>query len=162
MSNTPLGPPIKTQTNNGILSFVHAMPMKELTSDNDSSFSLGRHTFSRILAPSSLKTVVGNKMIQRQALGLGSKQVIIDGPKTTLQKRWIGGNHDASDIIAKRRNRAIGQSVNPTATPQSFGSQRDVNVQRRARQRMRSQGSVVPVKKTHKYLKSTAYSLYSF
>ena len=150
MSNTPLGPPIKTQTNNGILSFVHAMPMKELTSDNDSSFSLGRHTFSR------------NKMIQRQALGLGSKQVIIDGPKTTLQKRWIGGNHDASDIIAKRRNRAIGQSVNPTATPQSFGSQRDVNVQRRARQRMRSQGSVVPVKKTHKYLKSTAYSLYSF
>lgn len=162
MSNTPLGPPIKREINNGILSFVRSMPMKELTSDNDASFSLGRHTFSRINAPSSLTRVVGNKTIERKALGLGDHQVIIDAPKTTLQKRWIGGNHDASDIIAKKRNRAIGQSLNPTATNQSFGSQRDVNVQRRALQRTRSQGSVAPVKKTHKYMKSQAYSLYSF
>ena len=51
MSNTPLGPPIKKGLNNSILSLVHAMPMKELTSDNSSSFSLGRYLFSRINAP---------------------------------------------------------------------------------------------------------------
>lgn len=161
MSNTPLGPPIKTELNNGILSSVHAMPMKELTSDNDSSFSLGRYLFSRINAPIAYNRIVGNKTIQRQAHGLDNNQVIITGPKTTLQKRWIGGNHDASQIIANRRNRAIGQSINPTYTPQSFGSQNNKNDQRRSIQRTRSQGSVAPTKKTHKYLNSPAFSLYS-
>jgi hypothetical protein len=160
MSNASLGPPIKKELNNGILSFVHAMPMKELTSDNASSFSLGRYLFSRINAPVAYNNVITNKTIQRQAHGLNNNQVIITGPNTTLQKRWIGGNHDASQIIANRRNRAIGQSINPTYTPQSFGSQNDRNDQRRAIQRTRSQGSVVPTKNTHKYLNSPAFSLY--
>ncbi len=157
MSNTPLGPPIKKGLNNSILSLVHAMPMKELTSDNSSSFSLRRYLFSRINAPIAYNKEIDNKPIQREAYGLSNNQAIITSPKTILQKRWIGGNHDASQIIANRRNRAIGQSVNPTSTPQSFGSQDDRNDQKRAIQRRRSQGSVVSAKKTNKYFNSPVY-----
>jgi len=158
MTSTPLGRPINTTMNNGIVCAIHATPMKEMNSDGDASFATGRNVFSRTYTPASSNTIkIGNMVIQRQALGLSNNQIIETGPKTPLQKRWIGGNHDSSNVTNNRRNRAIGQTVNPTKTPQSNGNINDINLQRRVIQRSRNQGSVVPLKKTQKYLSTPAF-----
>jgi DNA-directed RNA polymerase subunit beta len=68
--------PILQTINNAVLGGERAMPMKDITSDGTSSFALNRMTFAR-----------------RGAVEQGS----------SLENKWVGGNRDASNVIAKKR-----------------------------------------------------------
>jgi len=73
-----------------------------------------------------------------------------------LNKKWIGGNRDASQVARNRRVNAIGNgSFNANNQPFSFKTNRDVNVTRDALTRVRGGGSTVPKKVTQKYLNFT-------
>jgi len=141
--------PILNQLNNGI-STSSGMPMKDLTSDNDASFGMSRKIFARAFVPNTnfLIPQVGTTVIERQALGIGNK-VVIDGKKTVGQKKWIGGNRDASSMIARRQIINTSQ-INAHVGPQSFKNIEDNNTANEARIRVRSSGYRVPPKVTQK------------
>ena len=114
--------------NNGVLSSQKAMPQKDSTSNNDSTFAMDRHSYIESL-PSNAVT---NQM--------------------KLTKKWTGGNRDASQIIANRRINETGVgSLNAAKTPLSFTTVVPINTVRDARHRVRSGGASVPAKVTHKY-----------
>ena len=145
--------PVPQESNNGVLYSSNSMPMKNITSDNDSTFSLNRMYFRRSYLPPQNYTVdkSTHSTIQRDSPAI-QHSFIIDGPKTALQKKWIGGNRDASQIIANRRINSVGVgSLNSAAAPFSYTTTNDPNAVREAKHRVRSGGSVVPAKKIHKY-----------
>ena len=105
--------------NNSVLHFAKAMPQKDGTSTNESTFAMSRNTYVETL-PS-----------------------IMDAQS---KKKWLG-NRDASQVTANRRNIEIGVgSLNATNAPMSFVSKDDAAT-RRALSRVRSGGSVAPAKK---------------
>ena len=106
--------------NNGILQNVNAMPMKDSTSDNTSTFSMGRLNYV-----SSFTT-----------------QSSAQNP----QKKWIGGNRDASQTTTNRRVGAIGLG-SMTSAPNSFVSNSSKNTVNDALRRVRGGGAVAPPKK---------------
>ncbi len=113
--------PIRTQINNGTLSGVKAMPQKDITSDGTGSFALDRHNYSQSYTNSQLK-----------------------------QKKFIGGNRDASSVIARRRANEVGVgSLNAGAGFTSFTTTRDINVTSNALSRVRGGGYMVPAKARH-------------
>ena len=122
--------PIIQDINNAILTGEKAMPMKDLTSDGSSRFSMGRRDFIRGFIPSQPNfTAVSN-----------------------TQKKWIGGNRDASQITNSRRINSIANgSLNAAKKPISFTAPNEVNVVRNALTRTRAGVSVVPKKCTDKY-----------
>jgi len=157
---TPLGSPLIREINNGILTAKNAMPFKDITSDGNASFELGRRLFKKTAVPpvnaSTIK--IGKMVIQRRALGLSDHQAVISGPAAPLQKRWIGGNHDASQIIKNRRVNAIGRNeLNPNGTRVAFKNVSDKNTVRDALVRVRHAGSAAPAKKFHKYANAPAF-----
>jgi len=127
-----------------------AMPLKDLTSDNDASFELSRKLFLKSYLPNTNFALpqTGSTILQREALALNNK-VVIDGKRTAAQKKWIGGNRDASSIIARRRMNTTGAIMN-TVGPQSFANIADNNTRIDALTRVRSSGSRVPVKVSQK------------
>lgn len=141
--------PILNQLNNGI-STSSGMPMKDLSSDNDASFGMSRKIFARAFVPKTnfLIPQIGTTVIERQALGIGNK-VVIDGKKTVGQKKWIGGNRDASSMITRRQIINTSQ-INAHVGPQSFKNIEDNNTAKDARIRVRSSGYRVPPKVTQK------------
>ena len=149
----PLGAPLIREINNGILKAKNAMPQKDITSDGTASFSLGRKLFQKTVVSATTNTItIGKMVIQRKELGLGDHQSIIAGPATTLQKRWIGGNRDSSNITKKLAMNAIGKpELNVAGTAVAFKNVMDNNTQRQARRRVRHVGAAVPAKVTHKY-----------
>ena len=148
----PLGVPLLRQINNGILKAKNAMPQKDITSDNNASFSLGRKLFQKTAVPASTTITIGKMVIQRKELGLDNQRSVITGPATTLQKRWIGGNRDSSSVTKRRGMNAIGkQELNPAGTAVAFKNVVDRNTQRNARRRVRNVGYAAPPKKIHKY-----------
>lgn len=111
-------------TNNNTLSSQKAMPLKDTTTPNDSDFSIPRHQY--------IETTHLNNQ--------------------NPQKKWIGGNRDASQIIKNRRINSIGVgSLNSSKSPMSFTSSHDTNTVREAKKRVRNGGSSVPAKVIHKY-----------
>lgn len=99
--------------NNGILSSVRAMPRKDLTSDNGSTFALPRHAYMDTITPTS-----DEKMV----------------------KKWFG-NRDASQVTAKHRMNEIGVgSLNAAAIPMAFKNTMDTNTRRQALRRVRHNG----------------------
>ena len=104
--------------NNGMLNNATAMPMKDSTSDGTSTFSMGRLNY------------VSSFTAQSQ----------------NPQKKWIGGNRDASQTTANRRVGAIGLGSMTTA-PNSFVSNTSKNVVNDALRRVRAGGAVAPPKK---------------
>ena len=118
--------------NNAVLKGIHASPEKDSTSDNQSTFAMGRQEF--------MKTY-------------NSKQTL----STQQQKKWINGNRDASQIINNRRTSAMGVSLNPTAKPMSYMTKNNTNTIREAMKRTRSGGSVVPAKKIHQGLNQPVF-----
>jgi hypothetical protein len=156
----PLGMPVYRTMNNGILKSKNAMPFKDITSDGDASFRLNRKMYQKTAVATPIKNTItiGKMVIQRNALGLANHQAVISGPATPLQKRWIGGNHDASQIVKNRRVNAIGKSdFNVSGKPLSFKNVVDNNTQRQARHRVRHIGSVVPAQKIHKYVNAPVF-----
>lgn len=144
--------PIITESNNGVLTSKMAMPLKDLTSDNDASFELSRKLFLKSYLPNTNFALpqTGSTILQRESLALNNK-VVIDGKRTTSQKKWIGGNRDASSVVARRKMNTTGAIIN-TVGPQSFVNIVDNNTARDAIIRVRSSGSRVPVKVTQKNL----------
>jgi hypothetical protein len=109
--------------NNNVLSSQKAMPLKDNATTNDSDFSIPRHQY--------VETVTSQPV---------------------AEKKWIGGNRDASQIIANRRIHSLGNgSLNAAKNPMSFTCSSDTNTVRQAKKRVRSGGSTVPAKVIHKY-----------
>ena len=144
--------PTITQLNNGMLSSKMAMPLKDLTSNNEAAFEMSRKLFNKSYIPNTNFAIpqTGTTILQREALALNNK-VVIDGQRTALQKKWIGGNRDASSVMSRRKMNTTGAIMN-TPGPQSFTNIIDRNTARDARSRMRSSGNTVPVKVTQKNL----------
>ena len=127
-----LGPPIKTEINNGILHSIKAMPFKDITSDGNSSFAMSRKDYTK---------TVQTKPIANTVL---------------LHKKWFG-NKDASQVTANRRINEVGNgSLNANNKNMSFKNVVDNNTQRQALTRVRNSGSAVPAKKIYKYVNAPA------
>lgn len=117
--------PIRTQINNGTLSGVKAMPQKDITSDGASSFALDRRNYAESYSQSYTNS-------------------------QWKQKKFIGGNRDASSVIARRRANEVGVgSLNASAGSTSFTTTRDINVTNNALSRVRGGGYMVPAKARH-------------
>ena len=109
--------------NNGTLKSSKAMPQKDITSVNESSFELGRKTY--------IETYTGDNNVKLLNNG----------------KKWFG-NRDASQVTSNRRNTQIGVgSLNAKKGNMSFTTYKDVNVVNDALRRVRAGGSVAPAKK---------------
>jgi hypothetical protein len=114
-----------TILNNGQLSSKKAMPLKDITSDGTSSFSLNRRNYIDSYLSTSLTT------------------------SEKLEKKWYG-NRDASQVTSNRRvNQIAIGSLNASGETTSFTNVRDPNSERQALHRMRSGGSHVPAKVTN-------------
>jgi hypothetical protein len=119
--------PIRNDINNAVLTAPRAMPMKDSTSDGTSTFAMGRRDFRMSL--------VADTNVRSQ----------------NLQKKWIGGNRDASQIIDKRRINGQASSLNSKGKKTAFTTKNDPNTVRDALVRTRHVGSSVPAKCIHKY-----------
>jgi len=116
ITNTP---PYQT-INNGILYAANGMPQKDINSDGESTFAMGRQDYKKIYSN-------------------GQNDV-------NTNKKWFG-NRDASQIAANRRISAIGRgSLNAANTPISFEKKDDVNLLNHVLRRARSGGYVTTQK----------------
>ena len=125
------------------------MPMKDSTSNNESSFASDRKGFAK-----SNILVQGNPLKTPNFGPSGTNRIlptIFDGTHTPIQKKWIGGNRDASQIVTNRRVNASASSLNLGGQPMAFVTKNDPNTVRDARHRVRSGGAIAPAKKIHKY-----------
>jgi hypothetical protein len=158
MSN---GKPILTELNNGITKATNGMPLKDLTTDYQSSFEMNRTLFTKsyVAKPNFRSMTLGKSIIQRNAAGI-QHSAVIDGPKTVLQKKWIGGNRDASSIVANRRKNTVGQIMNFPG-PRSFVNVSDNTTRINALARVRGGGAHVPMKVTHKNVKSSMFNVFT-
>ena len=112
---------IPKNINNNELSGVKAMPLKDSTSNNDSSFSMGRKLFSSRMMFTNMST--SNKQLKNGSMG-----------------------KDASSVISRRKAESAGTSMNLTGNTFSFTNSDDTNVIDRALRRTRSGGARVPKK----------------
>lgn len=111
--------PILTQINNGTLSGMKAMPQKDITSDGTSDFAMDRHAYAESL------TSYSNQQWK--------------------QKKFIGGNRDASSVAARRRTNEVGNgSLNASGGQMSYTTTRDVNTTNNALRKARAGGGYVP------------------
>ena len=145
--------PIITELNNGVLNSMHAMPLKDITSNNESGFSMSRRLFFRssIVAnnPDFSVQQQGTTVIERESLALSNK-VVIDGKKTALQKKWIGGNRDASSRLLRSKVMNTAHLLANNTGPTSFKNGNDKNAVNDAITRVRSSGYRVPPSVTQK------------
>jgi hypothetical protein len=152
--------PIRNDINNKILYGNRAMPLKDLTSDNSSTFSIGRKAYTKIPAPQTIPLVNNDKHTISQGTtnnllfgfsGGASINRNISNGASTVQKKWIGGNRDASQIIENQRINNIGNnSLNSNGGAFSMTSSVEKNTVRQALHRTRNSGSTVPSKVTQK------------
>lgn len=120
--------------NNNQLSSQKAMPLKDSTSNGDSNFSNTRHQY------------------------IESFNTVPVSHEKKWEKKWIGGNRDASDRIRNLRTNTIGLgSLNANKVPSSFTSSSSTNTIREAKKRVRSGGSSVPAKFIHKYTNAPVF-----
>jgi hypothetical protein len=112
--------------NNGLLSGVKAMPLKDLNSDSAGSFSADRKAYANILAAEN-----------------------VHNQGQYVQKKWIGGCRDASDVASRRRISAAGSALNARGGAFSFTSKTEKNTRIEALNRCRNQGKCVPPKVTN-------------
>jgi hypothetical protein len=105
--------------NNGIANTVRAMPRKDSTSDNTSSFAASRRTYSAL----NFTTVTNDER---------------------LMKKWHGAvNRDASSVTVVNRVYEVGiGSLNAESVPMSFKSSFDTNTRRQAIGRVRHNNSM--------------------
>jgi hypothetical protein len=103
--------------NNGVSRGVNSMPFKDATSDSAGGFATDRKAYANTFA--SVQSV---------------------------QKKWMGGCRDASDVASRRRIAATGTSLNPDGGAFSFSSKTEKNTRIEALNRCRNQGNCVPPK----------------
>jgi len=144
------GIPIIQGINNNILNFKNAMPLKNLTSNNEQSSEIDRKLFNKAFQSNVNYSLnqTGNSVIQRESPAI-QHGYVVDGAKTALQKKWIGGNRDASQTTLRRRMNTTGQAIQKSG-PVSFNSGNDNNPRIDALARVRGSGSRVPLKVTNR------------
>lgn len=148
------GQPIRTEINNGVLSSTNAMPLKNLTSDNTQSFSNNRQLFQNAYQPPVNYSLTQTTLsFFQRSTGALPHGYVVDGPKSVFQKKWIGGNRDASQTAMRRRMNSTGASMTATG-PQSFNTINDTTTRINALARVRCAGSRVPIGVTHKNVTS--------
>lgn len=145
------GIPIIRGINNNILNFKNAIPLKNPTTNNEQSFEIDRKLFNKAFQPTVNLSLEqnGNSVVQRESPGI-QHGYVVDGPKTVLQKKWIGGNRDASQTTLRRRMNTTGQTIQ-TSGPVSFNAGNDNNPRIQALARVRGSGSRVPPKVTNRH-----------
>jgi len=106
--------------NNGIAQSVRAMPRKDITSDNASSFAMTRRAYTATLKFTSATN------------------------DEKLMKKWHGAvNKDASSVTATNRRNEVGVgSLNAANVPMSFKNTADTNTRRQALRRVRHNSSM--------------------
>lgn len=95
--------------NNGTLRSTKSMPQKDITSDNQSTFSMGRRKYVRTLGVDT--TLVNNN--------------IPDTIRQNIQKKWYGNSsvRDSTRVLHKLVNNEVGNgSLNSSGTSMSFTS----------------------------------------
>ena len=118
-----LGGPKLKAINNGTTSVPKGMPLKDLTSDNNSSFAMGRMLYSK-----------------------STETITTDAQKT--QKKWFS-NRDGSDVVQRRKLNAIGKnSLNMNSNTLSFTNTDNTNDARQALAKTRKSGGGIPKKVT--------------
>lgn len=132
--------------NNGTLTAINAMPQKDITSDGNSSFEMGRKIYNqqqhfinatKTQTHSNWTSATNTNGITRSANDVVSTKV----------GKWFG-NRDSSQVTSNRRNTAIGKgSINTTETALSFTTDKIVNTTSDAIRRVRAGGAVAPPKK---------------
>jgi len=125
---------IPSHLNNGVLSARKSMPMKNVTSDGDSSFAMDRRVYMRTMP--------------------------MEEYKTPLKKKWYGASsvRDSSVVLEKRVKNEVGVgSLNRLGESMSFNTVQEGNVVREALVRVRNIGSCAPAKKTHKYANAPVF-----
>jgi hypothetical protein len=144
------GLPTINQLNNGILSSTKAMPLKDITSDNESTFSRDRNVFIKSFQrPNDFSiSQTTRSFFQRRSPAI-QHGFIIDGPKSATQKKWIGGSRDSSTATSNRRIKSTGKIV-LTSGEQSFTNPSDNNPRIEALARVRGGGYRVPPKVTNR------------
>jgi len=109
--------------NNGIATGMKAMPAKDITTLGDSHFALWRRYYADTLGDTPLT------------------------PAQQSQKKWIGGNRDASQVVERRRITSVGVgTMNATGGEISFMTKNDGLTRVRALNRVRNSGYCVPPK----------------
>tara|TARA_B110000285_G_C15001663_1_gene551734 strand:+ start:383 stop:757 length:375 start_codon:yes stop_codon:yes gene_type:complete len=109
--------------NNGTVSGQKSMPLKDITSNNESQFQLARHTYS--------KSLITTPLLENQK----------------LMKKWYG-NKDASSVIARKKSNSVGVgSFNADGGIYSMTTYNDTYSQHAALSRARAGGAVAPPKK---------------
>ena len=115
--------------NNGSLSSRYAMPQKDITSDGDSSFAMGRQQYIKI-----------------EPITIGKKWY------------GSSSNRDSSSILQKKTIAAIGNgSLNLDSKPMSFAGHNDINTTRDALVRVRNLGCAAPAKCRYKNINTGAF-----
>jgi len=118
-----LGGPKLQALNNGSSSVPKGMPLKDLTSDNNASFSMGRMLYTKT-----------------------TETITTDTQKA--EKKW-SGSRDSSDVIQRRKLNAIGKnSLNINSNTFSFTNTNNTNDARQALAKTRKTGGGVPKKVT--------------
>jgi hypothetical protein len=142
--------PIINNINNGELNSIRAMPQKDITSDNESSFEMSRSIYSRTFPNNITKTPVTHTNYIWQARR--NIQQITSLPSGTSSnqmngKKWYG-NRDASQVTTNRRTNQVGAgSLNALNKPIGFTTHIDINTTNDALRRVRAGGAVAPAKK---------------
>jgi len=155
--------PIRNDINNKILSSRCAMPMKDSTTDNGSDFSIARRAYIDgyidPLSPNLVKKdnhTVTRSTVNNLLFGFRGGASInrnISSGASSVQKKWINGNRDASHIVETQHiNNIAKNSINTTGQAFSMTSSNETNSVRQALQRTRNSGSTVPYKKTQKHV----------
>ena len=103
-----------SSTNNGIISSVRGMPMKDLTSDGGSTFSNQRKILTRAYIPITTTSV-----------------------QQSVQKKWIGNQPNSVDVLTRRKSQTVIDSLNVSGNPISFTSNNDPNLLMHVRNRVR-------------------------
>ena len=136
--------------NNGALTAIKAMPQKDSTSDGNSTFEMARTTYNK--QHQYVPTLQQAKQVHNHVASHSNPNQVSRTASdivTTKAGKWFG-NKDASQIIANRRNSAVGKgSVLSTYqdAPLSFTTYKDVNTTNDAIRRVRAGGAVAPPKK---------------
>ena len=140
------GRPIINQLNNGLLSSTNAMPAKDSTSDNT---GIDRRLFTRTYQP-RINFSVGQitRSIEQRRSPAIEHGFIIDGPKSVQQKKWIGGNRDASSVTKARRSSSTGSTMTAPGPTSFFSKEKNSRIEALAR--CRGGGASVPPKVTGK------------
>lgn len=115
--------------NNGVLNSRYAMPQKDLTSDGESSFAMGR------------------------------QQYIHSEPKNVGKKWYgSSSTRDSTAVLQKKAISAVGKgSLNLAGNPMSFAGHNDINTTREALSRVRNIGCAVPAKCRFKNMDTEAF-----